>query len=209
MIKYMNYNYIPYKPKLRSVLLRLGYNKKVDIDKSEMDAIEKAIEKASTLCLPKARCGYMKVVAKTQTSVTLENGLELQSEKLVKLLKHSDEVVIMAATLSGDVTGRIEHELESGDKVFAVILDAYASECVDDSLDYVMKFEQRKLSPIGKSLTKHRFSAGYGGLDITYQKDLFKLLSLDELDIKISDSFMLIPEKSVIAIAGIQGLSSK
>ena len=207
MIKYIDFNYIPYKPSEKSVLLRLGYNKKVIATESEMHDINKAIEKASTFCFPKARCLYLGILSRTESSITLENGTELKSEKLARLLLNSDKALLMAATLGDEVTQKISYELSDGDKVFSVILDAYASQCVDGTLGYIMKFESQKLFRHGNRITRRRFSPGYGGLDIGYQRELFSTLNLEDLDMEITDSFLLIPEKSVIAIAGVEKIT--
>jgi cobalamin-dependent methionine synthase I len=56
----------------------------------------------------------------------------------------------------------------------------------------------------GKMLTKHRYSPGFGDLPLNYQKDIFSVLELEKFNMSITEKFMLIPEKSVIAIAGIE-----
>jgi len=56
----------------------------------------------------------------------------------------------------------------------------------------------------GRLLTKHRYSPGYGDLPLEYQKDLFALLQLDKLGVAITERCLLVPEKSVIAISGIE-----
>ena len=192
------------RPKRADVLRRLGYNKKVEISKSDMQDIELSIEKAEQYCMPSARIIYMPIIARSNNEITLENGIVLISDKLARMLINSEEVLIMGATLGSDVSKKIEDELRFGDKVFSVILDGYASESVDSALDFVMQCETQKLVSKSQVLTKHRFSPGYGNLDMRFQKDLFEMLRFEEMGVTITDSYMLMPEKSVIALAGVK-----
>ena len=202
-MQFINFPLINFPPEDKHVLSRLGYHKKTQVTESDMADIKQNIKKAAEICFSKARACIFSIESKDEKSVTLDTGLCLKSEKLARLLKNSDEVLLMASTLGNNVSKRIETELKDGDKVFSIILDAYASQCVDHSLDYIMQSQTSCLLRQGKVLTKHRFSAGYGRLDIAYQKDFYDLLSLQELNIQLTKSTMLLPEKSVIAIAGI------
>jgi len=58
----------------------------------------------------------------------------------------------------------------------------------------------------GKKLTKMRYSPGYGDLPLSNQKLIYDVLNLERLGISITERFMLVPEKSVIAIAGVEGV---
>lgn len=51
-----------------------------------------------------------------------------------------------------------------------------------------------------------RYSPGYGDLPLTNQKIIFDILNLERLGLRITERFMLVPEKSVIAIAGVEGI---
>jgi hypothetical protein len=201
---YINYPFIPFKPSEKSVLRRLGYNKDIQIDESMMLQTKEMIDKAADLCLPKARAVILPIIEKDKEYIILGEILKIKSEKLSSMLKNSEEVLLMGATLGTRLVDRINLEIKSGDPVFAVVLDAYASQCVDESLSYIMKTQGLKDFRLGTKITKHRFSAGYGDLNIKYQKDFYDILNLSDIGIYINESFMLSPEKSVIALAGLE-----
>ena len=49
-----------------------------------------------------------------------------------------------------------------------------------------------------------RFSPGYGDLDISHQRAMFDLLELEKrLGLSLTQTHMMLPEKSVTAIAGL------
>jgi cobalamin-dependent methionine synthase I len=53
-------------------------------------------------------------------------------------------------------------------------------------------------------LTKKRISCGYSDFSIKYQKKFYKILNLKKLGISITKDYMLVPEKSAIAVLGIK-----
>lgn len=72
----------------------------------------------------------------------------------------------------------------------------------------MMEFLNKMLRKEGKKLTKHRYSPGYGDLPLLNQRLIYSLLNLERLELKLTDQCMLIPEKSVLAVAGIEGVVS-
>ena len=201
-----DYAFIPKQPETQAVLRRMGYHKKTTVTPEEMTSIDRMIRKSADLCRPKGRMMLVPITSRTDRTLTLETGDVVESEKLVQMLDGSQTLMVMGATLEGDIAGRVNDELKNGDMVFAVVLDAYASECVDGALSYMMQAQRREDFRSVKLVTKHRFSAGYGDLDIKFQKVFYDLLKLKEIGVSINDSCMLIPEKSVIAAAGVKQL---
>jgi cobalamin-dependent methionine synthase I len=69
-----------------------------------------------------------------------------------------------------------------------------------------MSFYNHELSRKNKRITKRRFSAGYGDLALDNQQGFFRLLDMDRIGVSIIEESILVPEKSVTAIAGIVDL---
>ena len=86
----------------------------------------------------------------------------------------------------------------------AVIFDASASEIVDAAFDWIIDYYRREVVRGGGKITDHRFSAGYGDLDLLEQVFFYNILELGELGVDITENHILIPEKSVTAIAGLE-----
>lgn len=70
----------------------------------------------------------------------------------------------------------------------------------------MVEFINKEIRREGKKLTQKRYSPGYGDLLLTNQKIIYDILNLKKLRIELTESYMLVPEKSVIAIAGIEGI---
>ncbi len=207
-IKY--FSSVPAVPKRGMILTRLGYREGItmlsDSDKAQM---EESIKQGLWLCKPAGAYSRIPITERTEDAISLSNGIRLQSLSLAKLLQNSNSVVLMGATVGKEITERIFNEVKNGDAAFGLILDSVASQTADAVLDWMVKMLDRMLDWEGRKLTRHRYSPGFGDLPLSCQKDIFGALQLERLNMALTEKFMLIPEKSVIAIAGIEGRESR
>jgi len=67
-----------------------------------------------------------------------------------------------------------------------------------------MEYYGGQLRRSQKAVSRRRYSAGYGDFSLENQQLMYERLHLKEIGVKITDTFILVPEKSVTAIAGIQ-----
>jgi hypothetical protein len=201
------FEYIPAVPDNGMILTRLGYRKtKTVLDEEYKKKLKANIDTGLMLCNTKGVFSRLSIIKRDEESVELENGAVLKSRSLSKLLQNSMDVVLMAATVGKDIVDRIHDEVENNDAAFGLILDAVASETADSALDWMVDFINKLIRREGKKLTKMRYSPGYGDLPLTNQKIIFDILNLERLGLRITERFMLVPEKSVIAIAGVEGI---
>ncbi len=202
-IKYLGN--IPAAPKREMILSRLGYRNGVtELNDSDMLLIEEAIKQGSCLCKPEGAYLFVPVSSRSDSGIILDNGMSFQSRNLSKLLGESYSVVLMAATVGREVTEKVSNEVEKGDAAKGLIIDSVASQTADAALDWIVSLLDKILAREGRRLTRHRYSPGFGDLPLCYQKDIFEALRLDSLDMALTEKFMLVPEKSVIAIAGVE-----
>ena len=132
------------------------------------------------------------------------DGQIVESELLARMLKSSSSAYLMCATIPGRLVDSIGEAMRSGEALKAIVFDAYASECVDGALDEIMVRKNAALRRTGQALTHRRFSAGYGDLDIRWQRIFYDMLDMASLDVQINGNCLLSPEKSVIAVAGVE-----
>ncbi len=202
------FDLIPSNPKKEMILSRIGYRKGTTVlDNRYSEMVENGITLGRLLCKPAGAYTRVKIEKKYTSLIALENGNEFKSESLCRLLQDSSEMIMMSATVGKKVTEKIHIEITEGDAAMAVILDSVASQTADACLDWMMQFIGSMLRKEGKRFTKHRYSPGYGDLPLIYQKQIFEALQLEKLDLELTEKYMLVPEKSVIAIAGIEDIS--
>ncbi len=202
-VKY--FGHIPAVPKKEMVLSRLGYRKGTTVlDDGYLSLIEEGFRLGEALCKPTGAYLFTRISSVDNEGVLLDNGISFQSQSLSKVLKDSRFVLLMASTVGRDVTDRIAFEVEKGDAAKGLILDSIASQTADAVLDWIMQFLDKILDREGKKLTRHRYSPGFGDLPLTFQRNIFDALQLERLNLALTEKYMLVPEKSVLAIAGVE-----
>lgn len=128
--------------------------------------------------------------------------LKLESKDLSELLKDCDKCVLMSATLGFNIEKNIRRysykNLTKG-----VIIDACATTSIEEVCDMVQESILQDVSKEDKHLTM-RYSPGYGDLDIRANKDILNLLNAHrKIGVTVTDTGIMIPRKSVVALIGI------
>ena len=186
-----------------NVLYRMGYKKgKTVLPPEQLKKIDEAIHLGEMLCDIKGAYMFLKISSKNGCCVTLENGSVIESYQVAELFKSSSEVLLMASTAGPAIVERRDLEMKAGNNALGVILDAVGSETADTGLDWMQEFLETQLAKKGMAITR-RFSPGYGDLKIECQKVIYDALELGKIVISISERYLLTPEKSVIAVAGV------
>ena len=136
-------------------------------------------------------------------SIGCENStLKLLSRDLGELLEDCDKCVLMNATLGFNIEKNIRRysykNLTKG-----VIIDACATTSIEEVCDMVQDSILQDVAKEGKSLTM-RYSPGYGDLDIRANKDILNVLNAQrKIGVTVTDTGIMIPRKSVVALIGI------
>ena len=191
-------------PPTAKIYSRLGYRKKLtSLSRAREKETDRYIEEAAALISLQGSFLRSPIRENDNRVVRLAEGLSLESTKLARFLDACTEAVLMGATSGGAVMEAIRNRTSEDNLTAAVVYDATASEMTDAALDWIMSYINRQLRREGKHLLKRRFSAGYGDLALTNQKEMYKQLHLEKIGVTLTPSFLLIPEKSVTAIGGI------
>lgn len=112
-----------------------------------------------------------------------------------------DTIFIFVCTIGDEIENKVL-ELNSLGKTFeAYILDRIASELVELSADLLEKKIKKDILPEKVFLT-NRYSPGYCGWSVEEQKKVFSLLPKNFCGIKLTESAMMIPIKSISGIYG-------
>ncbi len=201
----IRFNSIPVKTDECNIKARLGHRKGfTEFDTDEQGFLDNVIATAKMLCTLKGALIRLDIIEKGNSFIKAEGGYTFRSADLALFLEKSDEILLIAATAGKSITDRISKEIRNGDGALAASLDAAASQIADDALDWIMEYVNIRLKKEDGILTRRRYSPGYGDLDLSNQKLVYEIMGLEKLGIEITDAYILIPEKSVIAITGIE-----
>lgn len=188
---------------------RLGYRRGItDIRAGQEAEVEKYISAALPMIRLRGAGRRLPVRVKNASQVIMAGRAEdevFNSRRLSRFLEECNEAVLMGATAGSEVMAAIAEDAGGDRLTRGVVFDATASEMVDASLDWIMSYFARELRRENKALTEGRYSAGYGDFLLENQQTMFQLLELERIGVQITESFVLIPEKSVTAIAGVKG----
>jgi hypothetical protein len=209
MDKITYFNSIPLIPERKSIMSRLGHSSlSTALRTKDQKFIDEMSVLGLALCRNQGAAGRFRLKTRTIEGVGLTDGAWIESRKLSRMLQKSDEILFMAGTAGPEITGRISLEMDRGNAAAAVVLDAVASVSADMILDWIMDMFNKMLIKEGRRLTRRRYSPGFGDLSLSCQAAIFRLLDLARLKLSLNESMMLTPEKSVLAVAGIERLET-
>jgi hypothetical protein len=205
MDKLFTFERITIEPPLKAIYRRLGYRKGLtQIRPDEARVLGDRIEQARALITLKGAARRLPILSKTPLRIRIPGDRSLESAQLAALLADSQEVLLLGATAGSAVIEAIRRDTAQDNLTRAVVFDAAASEMVDAALDWMETYFSRELRREGRRLTKSRFSCGYGDLALENQKLFHELLELGRFGVELTEHSVLVPEKSVTAVAGIE-----
>jgi len=201
-------NNIPLPVPERKIYNRLGHNRYLTkMSDAQREKVEAAIAQGVSLCQLRAVWGRFEISNWTAERVEFGDGNVFESRQLAALLKESKSLVIFVVTAGADIVTAASDLAGQGDGVGALAYDAAGSEMVDAAAAWVQQYLNQQFKRGNEILTKRRFSPGYGDLELKNQALLFKLLDIEKLGVKLTEDFLMTPEKTVTAIAGIQHIN--
>ena len=128
-------------------------------------------------------------------------GLLVRSRSLEKNLAGCGHVTVMAATL-GVGPDRLIARASVGRVSDMVIFQAAAAAMIEAFCDMICGGLRREAEAAG-SVLRPRFSPGYGDFPLEFQADLFRALDIPKrIGVTLTESFLMVPSKSVTALIG-------
>ena len=184
------------------VLSRLGRNRYLAVmDQALTVNLRLAMQRAFALCHARGRWKLLNVSEKSADSVTLGEYWQIKSKAFADFIQNANWIFLGAVTVGNELTMAIEQAQKSGDMLEAAIFDAVGSECADLAIGLLQKLAAAELRRYGLYISHQRFSAGYGGVELFHQQEIFQQLELETLGIHLTETFIMQPEKSVTAFA--------
>ena len=188
----------------KGIYSRLGFRKDhTRIPPEHLKMVEAYISEALELIELKGAARILGIEANRGADIYLSTGSLFRSEQLAGMTSGCTEMLLMGATAGSRIMEEINRDTTTGNITRGVVLDAVASEMTDEALAWIMGYVSQDLRRRAKRLTRRRFSAGYGDFSLANQKIMYDLLQMDNIGVRITKEYLLVPEKSVTAIAGI------
>jgi len=183
----------------------LPFNKKEILRYADCKEITPEIEKLLNECIEEAtktlsyKACYCILPINISGNTIDFGAFKVNSEKLTINLKDCKKTVLFGATLGTNIDRLIMKygKLSPTKALFFQAIGATMIEALCDEFCNEIK------SNLNVNL-KSRFSPGYGDLDLSCQKDIFKILNCSKnIGLTLNDSLLMSPTKSVTAFVGI------
>ncbi len=165
----------------KRILRLIGYKKKAqEIKEPIKQLIEEEKKKLDNLLLP----------------ASLYTILDYEQTNKHPIFNNAEKVALCICTIGPELEKEINALMAKNEMLRALILDSFGSEAAEAvaiQSDRVLTEKARHLD----LWPSKRFSPGYGQWDIKEQRYVFTVLPGKDIGVNLTDSFMMIPRKSV------------
>jgi len=147
-----------------------------------------------------------KIDSVNKGSIHLQGGPVFKSTKLSKTMKGCEEIICFIATLGNGVDNEIKGLMDENRLSEAYVLDAMGSVAVENMVERFHKRESAKYQQVESKAVTLPFSPGYCDWPLMDQKKLFNLFNPFHLNVKLTDSCLMKPRKSISGVFGLTPL---
>lgn len=121
---------------------------------------------------------------------------------IISQLNKIEKVALFVATIGSDIEKWIKELNKKNEPLLSYLADIVASEIVENVADILHDYLKDKMKRMGLNIT-NRYSPGYCNWNVAEQHKLFSLLPENFCEIKLTESALMIPIKSISGIIGI------
>ena len=187
------------------VLRYQGYhhNKAVETNEIILQITRGEIEQSYCLFEPKGI--YSKVMIKNISSegrINLENGLCLEiNNSMLNLLKGTRYLAFGLSTIGNQLEEKVVELFAKNEYPKAMALDAVGTVASKFLSNYIQSVICQEAKEQNFQTTKY-FSPGSGDWNISQQKNIFQIIPAGKIGVKLTESYMMIPKKSLSWVIG-------
>ena len=175
------------------------------VNNAIMKITREEIERGHDLFEPKGISSPVKIkqISFSSGRVDLKNDFSLNfSHSIMNLLKGTTYLVLGVATIGSSLENKVSEFFTKGEYPRAVALDAVGTVSVRSLSNYMRSLVCQEAKEQNLQTTKY-FSPGSADWDISQQKNIFQIIPVDKIGVKLTESYMMVPQKSLSWIIGI------
>jgi hypothetical protein len=166
--------------------------------------IEEVLKESQEICNIKAQYKIFDGVVFDNKTTTAEiNKITFYINKIIfGQIKQSDSLAIFLCTAGEEIGIRSRKAMHEKDFLRGYIYDVAGSEIVEAAADLMQNKLEKMMLASGEKIT-NRFSPGYCNWDVAEQQKLFQLMPYNFCGIRLTESALMDPVKSVSGFIGI------
>ena len=188
-------------PPAENVLKSQGIPPGTEVPEKILDLVEQSLDIFAELCEP---TGIISDVSTSQfRNIYNGAGKNEPMTPVAKIFPLADHLALFAITVGSAVSNQISELFEANEFALASMLDTTASEATELAGHAAEQayFEQLiESGHISRESYIMRYSPGYCGWHISGQRKLFDYLDPEEIGIRLTNSFMMEPIKSISGV---------
>jgi hypothetical protein len=187
----------------RETLLRIaGYSDRRPAPPRLVAAADRVIEQALALSRPRAVYEVHETAQDDDGAVRLAEA-RFTGKILARVLRGSDLAAAYAVTLGPELDAESSRLAAEGDVLSSVLLDTAGTLVLANaSIALIGRVFDGEAAPRGCAVTPP-FGPGQCRWDLAEQRVLFEIIVPSQIGIALTDTFLMIPKKSVSGIVGI------
>ena len=199
------FNFSDLKLNVAQIEKVMGY-KDGESQETISDLVDKVLKEAETDFKIRAEYTVFPVIKFNETDKSVEiNNLVFDLRKIVYgQIKRSESIAVFLCTAGEEIGIRSRNAMKNGDLLTGYIYDVIGSEIVEAAADLMQDSIHNAMASVGKKIT-NRYSPGYCDWDVAEQHKLFQLMPDNYCGIKLNDSALMNPEKSISGFIDIRG----
>ena len=145
----------------------------------------------------------IKQISFSDGRVDLENDFVINFNNLIiNLLKGTNCLVLGVVTVGSTLENNVSELFARGEYPRAIALDAVGTVAIETLSKYVRNLICQEVKDRNLQITRH-FSPGYNDWDINQQKVIFEIIPAGKIGVKLTESCMMLPRKSLSWAIGI------
>ena len=181
----------------------LGYNEGDDRE-FVIRLIDELLEESKEIADIRAQyCIYNNIKFDKENRSVAINNISFNIKKIVfGQIKKSDSLAVFLCTAGEEIGKRSRRAMKERDFLRGYVYDVIGSEIVESAAD-IMQDELEKSAVASGNRITNRYSPGYCGWNVSEQHKLFQLIPYNYCGIRLNESALMDPEKSVSGFVGI------
>lgn len=184
------------------VLHDIGYASDSDVSVRMTSLVNDYVENAHQLISPSFSYAVKDIGLVTGDSVIIEHDITFESGVISKLLEKANKVAVFILTIGNYLEDVAAQLAQDGLVLQSAVLDAIGSDAVEKLADSV----ESQISEVAHNqgfVISRRFSPGYCDWNVNQQNMVFQAMKGDFAGVRLTDSCLMIPRKSISGIIGI------
>ena len=165
---------------------------------------EEEINRGYNLFKPQGIYSLIKITCFTSKErINLENKLVFRfSKSIINKLKGASHLLVGVVTIGDFLEKKVSELFSQGEYPRALALDAVGTVAVEYFSWRVRKMARQEVKEQGFKTSRH-FSPGYSGWGVSQQEIIFKSIPADNIGVRLSKSYMMLPQKSLSWAIGV------